>query len=158
MNLQELQNKLKELFDGDYANENNVNMNNFVLYAQEIKKQEPIENIIDILDNSKNEVNIYIDFDKSKDMIWFSQFSTNDFFGIDIKFIMPFSKISSQTNPVFSIQTDSYGDKEDFLESEWPNNYILFDEKLFNKFMNLHDDIHLPEFMNWKSSPWRGEK
>ena len=40
-----------ELFDGYYANENKVNINNFVLYTQEIKKQEPKQNIIDILDN-----------------------------------------------------------------------------------------------------------
>ena len=152
MNLQELQNKLMELFDGDYANENKVNINNFVLYTQEIKKQEPKQNIIDILDNSKNKGNIYIDYDESLDRIYFSQFSTNDYLGIDIKFIIPFSKISSQKNPFLTIQTDNYEDEEDILESEWPNNYILFDEKVFNQFMNPHKN---PEFLNWKSNPWR---
>jgi hypothetical protein len=151
MNLQELQNKLMELFDGDYANENKVNINNFFLYTQEIEKQEPIENIIDILDNSKNKGNIYIDYDKSVDRIYFSQFSTNDYLGIDIKFIMPFSKLSSQKNPFLVIQTDNFEDEEDFLDSDWPNNYILFDEKIFNQFMYPHKT---PEFMNWKSSPW----
>jgi len=151
MDLQELQNKFRELFEGDSADENKLNMKNFVLYTQEIKKQEPIEPILKILDNPKNEGNIYIDYDKSSDRIYFSQFSTNDFLRIDIKFIMPFSKVSSQKNPFLVIQEDFSEDEGDFLVSEWPNKYLLFDEELFNQFMYPHKN---PEFMNWKSSPW----
>ena len=152
MNLEELQNKLIEIFDGDYSNEDKVNINNFILYTQEIKKQEPIVNIMDILDNSKNEGKIYIDYDKEYDAIYFSEFSTNDFLGIDIKFLAPFSNISSQKNPYLGIQIDNFDDEEQFLNAEWPNFYILFDEKMFNQFINPPNK---PEFLNWKSNPWK---
>lgn len=151
MNLQELQNKLMELFEGDYANENKLNINNFFLYVQEIKNQEPTENIMDILDNLKNKGNIYIDYGKSLDRIYFSQFSTNDFPEIEAKFIMPFHELSSQKNLYLLIQTENYEDEEDFLDSGWPNKYILFDERLFNQFMYPHKTL---EFMNWKETPF----
>ena len=156
MNLQELINKLRELIQEDYANKNKIKTNNLLLYIQEIKKKEPNEYLSDILENRNKEKNIYIDFSltddyKDYDYVFFSNWSKCEGNEISVSFITLSNEIivKPHINQLY-LEEDKFEEIEDFIDNEWPLKYILFDEKLFNQFINPYET----EFLNWKLSPW----
>lgn len=150
MNLQELQKKLKGFIDEDYANENKINTNNLLLYIKAIKKTEPNEYLVDILDNRYKEKNIYVDYSEEYGGVYFSLWSTDEG-RVDLNFIILPTNLLHKPKPSLSIEGDNFFDVDAVIANDWPQKYILFDEKVFNQFMNPFEK---PEFLNWKSSPW----
>lgn len=152
MDLKELGEKLLELFYDDSTDVNQENINNLVLYIEAIKNQEYTEHIIDILDNRYKEKNIYVDFSGAKNpFVFFSKWSKDGEGRIDVNFIkLPINLLNNSKPPLF-IDEEKYLDIDEVEDNDWPNKYILFDEKLFNKFINPHNNS---EFLNWKKNPF----
>jgi len=151
MDLKELREKLLELFNDDSTDVNQENINNILLYIEAIKNQEHTENIIDILDNRYKEKNIYVDFSNKLATVFFSKWSKDGEGLIDINYIKIPINLLNNSKPPFFIHEEKYLDIDEVEDNDWPNKYILFDEKLFNEFINPHKNF---EFLNWKSNPW----
>ncbi len=151
MNLKGLREKLLELFNDNSTDVNQENINNLLLYIEAIKNTEPNENLVDILDNRYKEKNIYVDYSEGWQAVYFSEWSKGGERGVDLNFITLPINLHEQAKPLLSMDADAYLDVDDVLANDWPLKYILFDEDLFNKYMNPHKN---PEFLNWKSSPW----
>jgi len=153
MDLKELREKLLELFNDDSTDVNQENINNILLYIEAIKNQEPTEHIIDILNNGYKEKNIYVDlglFYNDEAYVFFSKWSKDGEGRVDVNFMaLPINFLNNKKPPLF-MDEDNFLDIDNVVP-DWPNKYILFDEKLFNKFINPHKNS---EFLNWKSNPW----
>ena len=151
MDLKELREKLLELFNDDSTDVNQENINNILLYIEAIKNQEHTENIIDILDNRYKEKNIYVDFSNELASVFFGKWSKDGEGLIDVNYISLPINLLNNSKPPFFIHEEKYLDIDEVEDNDWPNKYILFDEKLFNEFINPHKNF---EFLNWKSNPW----
>ena len=144
MNLQELKDNLVSNLYGDEKS----GIDRYMLYKQKIKDTEPTVDLSEILNNPLNKKNIYVDYHIQQNKLFFSQiYDAYDEIIVDyIFFELTNNKI------IHDIFQDFFSSKEDLLNDGWPDKYILFDEDLFNQFMNPPNK---PEFLNWSdSNPW----
>jgi hypothetical protein len=146
LNLKELREKLLESFNDNSTDVNQENINNLLLYIEAIKNTEPNEYLVDILDNRYKEKNIYVDYSEEFGGVYFSEWSKDEGGFVNLKFTILPINLLNHPKPVLSMDGDNFLDVDDVLGNDWPLKYILFDEKVFNQFMNPPKN---PEFLNW---------